>query len=139
MQSGGCCAQRVFDRAFKMNATRNQALTGHTDLATWIVVHERLRQSDQSSVSFAHCPRKYRLDAEGTIVEPLAEPVEHCGHAQLGTLGMQTLKTLAGVEQLEADRTLQPLTELKDALGDLVLGLGNEFRGSRRCRGSEVG
>ena len=67
--------------------------------------------------------------AKDKVVEALGLAVQKRGEARLGAADGQTCQALAGLQKLIADGAVEAVGLLGEVLGDLVLGLGNQFGG----------
>jgi hypothetical protein len=83
------------------------------------------------------------FQAKAAIVQPLIQSVQQRVHAPLSPLRVKTVDFLARVEELKPRSTFKPYFQVRNALGNFVLGFGNQLgRGGRRRRakiGSKIG
>ena len=75
------------------------------------------------------------FQAKAAIVQPLFQPVQQRIHPPLDTLRVKAVNFLARVEKLKTRSPFEPHVQTRDALGNFVLGFGNQLgRSGRRGR-----
>ncbi len=128
----------AFEAAVDSGAEIGEMLPRVGQLLTRVVVKDRGCELGDTSLLKANTCSKHSIEAEVSIVEALAEAIEHGRDARLGAADGQVSEPLAELQQLKACCTLQAMRLCGEVLGDLMLCLGDELSGSGRCRCPQV-
>ncbi len=128
-----------FQRAVEANAEVGQMLTRMGQFLTRVKMQNSGGQRGDPVLAQAELLLDRGVEVLDSVIEPLAKTIEQGSHARFNTADGQMREALAGLQKLEARGAIQAVRLRGQMLGDLVLGLGDEFGSSGRRGRTKVG